>query len=366
MIYKNFQGEKLSELGFGLMRLPVVNGDDAVIDEAEAEKLIDYAYNNGINYFDTAWGYHDGNSELVAGKYLSKYPRESYKLASKFPGYDLTLFPHCEEIFDKQLEKCKTDYFDFYLFHNLSEINIDAYLDPKFHIYESLVERKRQGKIKHLGLSTHAAPECLKRFLDTYGDNIEFCQIQLNIMDWEFQRAKEVVAMLRERNIPILVMEPLRGGRILDMASVKECFDFVRSIDGVSVILSGMSTMDQLKDNIEIFSSEYNMIPERFNELSKKAADTLSSEIVPCTSCHYCTPKCPLGLDIPFLLANRNQFFSCEDDFIAPMAIGSLDKDKMPWSCIGCGRCKQVCPQKIEIPRVLEVFSKALKKAINY
>ena len=125
MIYRDFQNIKLSGLGLGMMRLPVVDGNDAVIDEAAAQEMIDYAYHNGINYFDTAWGYHNGNSELTAGKFLSGYPRESYYLASKFPGYDNSNMPHVQEIFEKQLEKCQTPYFDFYLFHNVYEGNID-------------------------------------------------------------------------------------------------------------------------------------------------------------------------------------------------------------------------------------------------
>lgn len=142
MIYRKFQDVQLSGLGLGMMRLPVQNGDDSTVDEAAAAEMIDYAYQNGINYFDTAWGYHSGNSELVAGKYLSRYPRESYCLASKFPGYDLSNMDKVEEIFERQLEKCQTPYFDFYLFHNVYEGNIDAYLNPEYGILEYLLKQK--------------------------------------------------------------------------------------------------------------------------------------------------------------------------------------------------------------------------------
>lgn len=170
--------------------------------------MIDYAYQNGINYFDTAWGYHSGNSELVAGKYLNRYPRESYYLASKFPGYDLSNMDKVEEIFERQLEKCQTPYFDFYLFHNVYEGNIDAYLNPKYGICDYLLKQKENGRIRHLGFSAHGSVEVIRRFLDAYGKHMEFGQLQLNYMDWHFQNAQEKAALLTEHGIPVWVMEP--------------------------------------------------------------------------------------------------------------------------------------------------------------
>ena len=155
MVYKNFQDKKLSALGLGMMRLPVIDGNDSVIDENASEEMIAYAFNNGINYFDTAYGYHSGNSELVAGKLLSKYDRESYYIATKFPGYDNRNMPKVKEIFEEQLQKCKVEYFDFYLFHNVYEGNIDDYLNPKFGILDFLLQQKKNGKIKHVGFSFH-------------------------------------------------------------------------------------------------------------------------------------------------------------------------------------------------------------------
>ena len=173
MIYKGFQDIKLSALGLGTMRLPLVNGGSG-IDEAAAGKLVDLAMEQGINYYDTAWGYHSGNSELVMGRLLGRYPRESFYLATKFPGYDLSNMDKVEEIFEKQLEKCQVDYFDFYLFHNVCEMNIDAYLDPKYGIYDYLVKQKANGRIKHLGFSTHGSIDTMTRFLDAYGKDLEF------------------------------------------------------------------------------------------------------------------------------------------------------------------------------------------------
>ena len=165
------------------MRLPVIGGDDSKIDETAAEKMVDYAMEHGINYYDTAWGYHGGQSELVIGRALKRYPRESYYLATKFPGYDLSNMDKVEEIFEKQLKKCGVEYFDFYLFHNVCEMNIDAYLDDKYGIYRYLMKQKRAGRIRHLGFSAHGSYDVMKRFLEAYGEGMEFCQIQLNYLD---------------------------------------------------------------------------------------------------------------------------------------------------------------------------------------
>ena len=184
MIYRKFKDLELSALGMGTMRLPVIDGDDARIDEAETEKMVAYAMEKGINYYDTAWGYHGGQSEVVMGRILNRYPRDKYYLATKFPGYDLSNMDKVESIFEEQLKKCGVDYFDFYLFHNLWELNIDAYLDKKYGIYDYLVKQKELGRIRHLGVSIHGSCDVMRRFLDAYGEHIEFGQLQLNYLDW--------------------------------------------------------------------------------------------------------------------------------------------------------------------------------------
>ena len=216
MIYKEFQDLKLSALGMGAMRLPT-GANEADIDEAVTEEMVAYAMQNGVNYYDTAWGYHAGHSETVMGRVLGKYPRDSFYLATKFPGYDLSNMDKVEEIFEKQLEKCGVEYFDFYLFHNVCEMNIDAYLDPKYGIYDYLVKQKENGRIRHLGFSAHGSYDVMKRFLDAYGEKMEFCQIQLNWMDWTFQNAKAKVELLKEYHNPGWVMEPLRGGKLASL-----------------------------------------------------------------------------------------------------------------------------------------------------
>ena len=374
MLYKYFQDKKLSALGMGAMRLPVVDGNQADIDQAQVEKMVDYAMEKGINYFDTAWGYHDGNSEISMGKALGKYPRESYYLADKFPGYDLSNMDKVEEIFEEQLKKCGVEYFDFYLFHNVCELNIEDYLDEKHGIAGYLKMQKDLGRIKHLGFSVHGSSEVMRRFLEKYGDIMEFCQMQLNYVDWDFQEAGEKVEMCREYDLPIWVMEPLRGGMLVNLpedkvAKLKEmrpdesthgwAFRFLQSIPDVTMVLSGMSDFDQMKDNIEIFSEDKKTNPEETRALFDLAEDMLK-DIVPCTACSYCTSHCPMELPIPTLIGLYNEHAFSGGGFIAHMALGAMGKDKKPKNCIGCRSCEEVCPQQIKISEVMADFTEKL------
>lgn len=375
MIYRKFQDLQLSALGMGAMRLPVVDGNDAVIDEPAAVEMVDYAMAHGVNYYDTAWGYHNGQSELVMGRALKRHPREKFYLATKFPGYDLANMPKVREIFPKQLEKCQVDYFDFYLFHNVCEMNIDAYLDPKYGIYDYLMEQKRAGKIRHLGFSAHGSIDVMKRFLDAYGKDMEFCQIQLNWLDWKFQDAEGKVKLLREHNIPVWVMEPLRGGRLArlsdeeaaklaalrpDEAPAAWAFRFLQAIPEVTVTLSGMSNLEQLKQNIATFETDAPLNGEEWKALMSVADDMLGRKILPCTACHYCVSHCPQGLDIPSLLELYNEHNFTGGGFIAPMVLGTLPEDKRPTACLHCHSCEAVCPQQIKISDAMESFAAML------
>ena len=372
MTYKEFQGMKLSELGFGAMRLPVIDGDDAMIDEATTERMVDQAYAAGINYYDTAWGYHGGHSEEVMGRCLAKYPRESFYLADKFPGYDLRNMPKVQEIFEKQLEKCGVEYFDFYLFHNVCEMNIDAYLNPEYGIFEYLMEQKKAGRIKHLGFSCHGAMPVLKRFLEVHGSDMEFCQLQLNYLDWTFQHDKEKAELLAEYDIPVWVMEPLRGGKLAKLAEHDEAilkglrpdediaawaFRFLQTIPGVKVILSGMSNEEQLQKNLATFEESKPLNEEEMKALMEIADRMLSVNTVPCTACHYCVSHCPMELDIPHLLSLYNEHAYTGGGFIAPMAMMALSDDKKPSACIACRSCEEICPQQIKISEVMSDFA---------
>lgn len=376
MIYKTFQNLKLSAIGMGAMRLPVIDGDDSKIDESAAFQMVDYAMEHGINYYDTAWGYHNGQSEIIMGKALNRYPRGSYYLATKFPGYDLSNMDKVEQIFEQQLQKCGVDYFDFYLFHNVCELNIDAYLDKKYCIYEYLMKQKKAGRILHLGFSVHGSYDVMKRFLEAYGKDMEFCQIQLNYLDWSFQNAKAKVNLLREYNIPVWVMEPLRGGRLASLSEKDElklkelrhqeaipawAFRFLQTIPEVTMILSGMSNMNQIKDNIHTFEEEKPLNQNEMNTLFTIADNMLKKNILPCTSCHYCISHCPQGLDIPTLLSLYNEHCFTQGGFIAPMALASFPQNKLPSACIGCRSCETVCPQQIKISEAMSDFAEKLK-----
>lgn len=379
MVYTEFKGERLSALGMGNMRLPVVNGNDGDIDVKAVEEMFACAMEAGINYYDTAYGYHNGQSELVVGELLQKYPRDSFFLASKFPGYDLANMPKVKEIFEEQLKKCNVEFFDFYLFHNVCEMNIDAYLDPKYGIYDYLIEQKKNGRIKHLGFSAHGDIDCMKRFLDAYGESMEFCQIELNYFDYIFQNAKGKVELLNERNIPIWVMEPVRGGQLASLPAefeekLKEArpdekvpawaFRFIQSVPGVAVTLSGMSDMQQLKDNIASYEERRPLSEKEMELLLGIAEAMIAKTTVPCTGCHYCVSHCPKKLDIPFLLKLYNEaMVAGSGDFIAPMALASVDADKQPENCIGCHSCSKVCPQTIQISEALHSFAEKMGRA---
>ncbi|HIX51774.1 MAG TPA: aldo/keto reductase [Candidatus Lachnoclostridium stercoripullorum] len=375
MIYREFQGLKLSALGMGAMRLPVMDGDDSRIDEEAAKAMVDYAMSQGVNYYDTAWGYHGGQSELVMGRSLKKYPRDSFYLATKFPGYDLSNMDKAEEIFEKQLEKCGVEYFDFYLFHNVCEMNIDAYLDPKYGIHEYLMRQKENGRIRHLGFSAHGSYDVMRRFLEAYGKDMEFCQIQLNYLDWKFQDAENKVKLLDEYRIPVWVMEPLRGGKLASLAEEDEAkltalrpeeeipawaFRFLQSLPEVTVTLSGMSNMEQLQENIRTFGEERPLNEEERQTLLDIADGMVKKIAVPCTACHYCVSHCPQGLDIPHLLSLYNEHSFTGGGFIAPMALSAISKDKWPSACIGCRSCEVVCPQQIKISEVMADFAAKL------
>ena len=375
MIYKNFQNHKLSALGLGAMRLPVIGGDDSNIDETAAEKMVDYAMEHGINYYDTAWGYHGGQSELVIGRALKRYPRESYYLATKFPGYDLSNMDKVEEIFEKQLKKCGVEYFDFYLFHNVCEMNIDAYLDDKYGIYRYLMKQKRAGRIRHLGFSAHGSYDVMKRFLEAYGEGMEFCQIQLNYLDWTFQDAKGKLELLAEHQLPVWVMEPLRGGKLAELSEEDAellknlrpdesvpawAFRFLQSIPGVTMVLSGMSNSEQLRENIQTFEEEKPLNSKEMEKLLKIANNMVEKIALPCTACRYCVSHCPQGLDIPALLALYNEHCVTDGGFIAPMALSAIQEEKRPGACIGCRSCEAVCPQQIKVSEAMADFVRKL------
>lgn len=372
MIYQQFQDKQLSMLGFGAMRLPTLA--DGMIDENQLADMVSCAIAGGVNYFDTAWPYHNGMSEIALSKALRAYPRDAYYLATKFPGHQICDNHDPAPIFEEQLKKCGVDYFDFYLLHNVNETSIDTYLDPKWDILAYFREQKRLGRIKHLGFSAHGQTDCLKTFLDAAGDDMEFCQIQLNWLDWTLQDAKAKVELLNQHHMPIWVMEPLRGGKLctLDEQSTADLhvlrpdesipgwgFRFLQDIPGVTVILSGMSNLQQMRDNVASFARKASLNAQE-NAALMRIAESMKNS-VPCTACRYCTEYCPMGLDIPMLMSTCNELRILPSTMGA-MRIEALPADKQPSACIGCGACAQMCPQKIDIPGVMTELAGILRK----
>ena len=364
MMYNDACGERISRLGFGCMRLPLT--PEKAIDEPALQRMVDDAMAHGVNYFDTAWPYHGGQSELAIGKALARYPRASWFLADKYPGHQIASSYNPAEIFEQQLKKCGVEYFDFYLLHNVYENSIGVYTDPKWNILNYFREQKRLGRIRHLGFSSPARPDTLKRFLDWAGDSMEFCQIQLNYLDWTLQDAKAKYDLLTARGIPVWVMEPLRGGKLAALAEQDAQrlravrpdetpaawgFRWLQNLPNVKVVLSGMSDEAQMADNIRTFTSG---TPQTAEEAALLAdiAEGLKNAL-PCTRCRYCCDGCPMQLDIPMLIHAYNDL-KFGSSMTVPMQMDALPEEKRPSACVGCGACAAVCPQKIDIPAALK------------
>ena len=372
MLYNEACGERLSRLGFGCMRLPQTA--DKAIDENELQRMVDCAIERGVNYFDTAWPYHGGHSELAIGKALAKYPRERWYLADKYPGHQISASYDPAAIFEQQLKKCGVEYFDFYLLHNVYENSYGVYTDPKWGILDYFKEQKRLGRIKHLGFSTHARPDTLEKFLDYAGDAVEFCQIQLNYLDWTLQDAKAKYELLTQRGLPVWVMEPLRGGRLAALGEADEArlkalrpeesiaswsFRWLQNLPNVKMVLSGMSCLAQMEDNIATYTGGAAQTPDEAAALAEIAEGLKNA--LPCTRCRYCCDGCPMGLDIPMLIHAYNDL-KFASSMTVPMQMDALPEDKRPSACVACGACAAVCPQKIDIPAAMAELADALSK----
>lgn len=377
MQYNDFKGLRLSRLGFGAMRLPVK--EDKSIDQAALEEMVAYAMEHGVNYFDTAWPYHGGNSEVALGKALSKYPRESWYLASKYPGHQIADSYDPAAIFEEQLKKCGVEYFDFYLLHNVYENSIATYQDPRWDIIDYFKEQVKKGRIKHLGFSSHARPDTLEKFLDYAGEDMEFCQIQLNYLDWTLQDAKAKYELLTERNIPVWVMEPVRGGRLAELSeedtaklralrpedsTAAWAFRWLQNLPNVTMVLSGMSNLDQMKDNVKTFSEGAPQTQQEAALLMELAYSMKNA--LPCTRCRYCCDGCPQGLDIPMLIHAYNDVKFSGGGMTVAMQFDALPEDKRPSACIKCGACAAICPQNIDIPGALSELADILSQTPSW
>ena len=367
MRYNDFNGEKVSSLGFGTMRLPMdANGN---IDYLEGEKMVAKAFEGGITYFDTAYRYHQGESENFCGIALSKYPREKFLLADKLPTWLCNSVEDAERIFKEQLEKCKVEYFDYYLLHNVDEEgwpNIE-----KLDLVSFMVSLKERGLAKHIGFSAHCEPELLEEILSKHGNVLEFVQLQINYFDWEYKKAKELYDVARKYNKPIIIMEPVRGGMLANLPS-QEAKDilveatksvgkepvseasyalrFVEQLEGVVLTLSGMSTSEQMTDNVDTFSGS----PLEAEELAAipVAASKLQADIiVPCTACDYCY-ECPSEIKISKIFAWYNEAAAKGFHWIW----GSLSKEyeklgPNATNCVECGNCEGIAHRKLALSK---------------
>ena len=376
MLTNDFQGLALSRLGFGAMRLPLLPGrkEPTAIDEAQVDAMVDYAMAHGVNYFDTAHPYHGGLSERVLGRSLARYPRQRWYLADKYPGHQIAQRYDPAAIFEEQLERCGVDYFDFYLLHNVYENSIQVYMDPQWGILDYFVEQKRLGRIKHLGFSCHGGLPTLARFLDYCGDKMEFCQLQLNYLDWTLQQGREKYDLLTARGIPVWVMEPIRGGRLAALtggqmdalrrlrpqdSAAAWALRFLQGLPNVKMILSGMSDLAQLRENVDTFTQDRPLSAEERGALLRLADGMKDS--IPCTACRYCCDGCPMGLDIPAMIAACNEArFALSSN--VRMRFDALPEDKRPAACIACGKCSRTCPQGIDVPAVLKELAQTMEK----
>jgi len=349
---------KPSLLGFGCMRLPKMFSDKEDIDYKAAGEMVDYAYKQGINYFDTAYIYHEGQSEEFIGHTLKKYPRESFYLADKMPGWEVKEKDDVDKIFDIQLQRCQVDYFDFYLCHSLSEQGFKVY--EKYDIFNMLNEKKKNGQIRYLGFSFHDTPEVLEHIINQYP--WDFVQIQLNYLDWERQDAKRQYEIIKAKGIPCIIMEPVRGGTLANLCDesnkVFKDYDqkssiaswairYAASPPNVMTVLSGMSNLEQVKDNIETMNS-FTALSEKEYKIINTAKDIyMAKTTIPCTGCRYCM-DCPAGVDIPEMFQIYNEYLIGK--YVPGYRAGyNALGDKSAKSCIGCKKCMEHCPQKIDI-----------------
>ncbi|MBR3357713.1 MAG: aldo/keto reductase [Solobacterium sp.] len=377
MLTSVFHGMKLSRLGFGCMRF-AADPATGEIDQNLVNSMFDHAIARGMNYFDTAYPYLGGKSEGAMAEALRKYPRDSYYIADKFPGHSLPGPIDNIALFHLSLERCNTDYFDFYLLHNITEWSVKIYESPEYHIIPDIRKMKEEGKIRHLGFSFHGGPQLLEDFLTRYEGVFEFVQIQCNYLDWTLQDAKQKYDIITKHGLGVWVMEPLRGGKLaslpeeqsarlkaLDpsMSDAEWSFRFLQSLPNIKVILSGMNAMDQVIENVRTFEQEH--------PLSDAEKDTLldiaesMKKGVPCTACRYCCEGCPMELDIPYLLSCYNDY-KFASSMSSSMRLDALEPEKLPSACIGCGQCTHACPQGIDVPAALAELTEMYAHGPNW
>jgi len=377
MFKRNFKDTNLeiSLLGLGCMRLPLVDGSTTAIDYEKAQEIVDYAYANGINYYDTAYPYHGGESEKFIGQALKKYPRESFNLVTKLPVWLINEESDLEKYFNEQLDNCQTDYFDFYLCHAIDAAGFKTI--KQFNIFEFLSKKKYEGKIRHVGFSFHDIPEVLEEIASAYP--WDFAQIQLNYLDWELYKSKEQYEILVEKEIPCIIMEPVRGGTLAspceksneifktarpNMSVASWAIRYAATLPNVLTVLSGMSNMDQIKDNIATMTNFEPLANEDYIVINDALEAYKKNNTVPCTGCRYCM-DCPIGVDIPevFKIYNNYAISKYESEFKKQYL--ALPESARADKCISCGACMSQCPQSLDVPKKMKMIAELASSVIS-
>ena len=375
MEYRELRGgkEKVSLLGFGCMRLPRLYPDKPEIDTELGQRMVDYAYSHGVNYFDTAYPYHEGLSEPFIGAALSKYPRESYNLVTKLPTWLINGEADIEHYFNEQLQKCGVDYFDFYLVHSLNAERFETV--QKLHIFENLCELKAKGKIRHIGFSFHDKPDVLERILAAH--DWEFAQIQLNYLDWELKDARRQYELIEQKGIQCTIMEPVRGGMLATLTpEAVDCFQqanpnvstaswairYAASLPNVLTVLSGMTNFDHVTDNVATMEAFRPLSQQEREVIDHALAAYRKAVTIPCTGCRYCM-DCPAGVSIPEVFAAYNRYATSKSRSMFEELYHALDAGQRADNCVACGTCLPKCPQHIDIPKHMkEIAALAAKK----
>ncbi len=359
--------EKVSLLGLGTMRFPL--DESGEIDESHVREMVKYAMANGVTYYDHAWFYHDFKSETLMGKILSDYDRSTFYMADKMPLWHCETEEDVEKLFNQQLVNLQTDYIDFYLVHAVSKNVIEKF--KEFNVASKLKKWKEEGKIKHIGFSFHDDFETFKVAVDMF--DWEFSMIQLNYMDINHQQGIEGYNILTQRNIPVVIMEPVKGGNLSgyndeinqifydydDTSSIASwAIKWLANLDNVKVIISGMSSLGQLKDNVATIS-EFDGLSEEELDIIERVRNEVNARFkVNCTGCNYCMP-CPLGVNIPKAFSILNDYSMYENDKFLDWSYGLLYRDKqLPTQCVDCGKCIPLCPQHLDIPNLLQEVDK--------
>lgn len=373
VVRRKFADTDMPLIALGCMRLPM---RDNKIDMVELDKMVEYAMAHGANYFDTAYMYVDGKSENAIGEILKKYPRESFILTDKCPAYLVNSPSDVRKLCEEQLKKCQVKYFDNYMVHNINKNTLSNYRDNN--MYDELLKLKKEGLIKHVGFSFHGDPQMLKEVINEH--KWEFCQLQLNYLDWEVVNADELYRIADEAKVPVIVMEPLRGGVLCNLPDKanqklkKECPDDTPASFGlrwaagknrVFTILSGMSNLQQLKENVDTFVN-YRAITEREEKIAHEIAQIIQSQgAISCTACKYCMEVCPRGINIAAIFGLYNIYKGSTQpsrDFLFTYNYRALDESTRADKCIDCGLCCKNCPQNLEIPKLLKEVQNTVEK----